>query len=321
MNEHRLPSLDVVVPTHNTRAATLRCVESIVSQSGVDLRCLVVDNASVDGTAAAIAARWPDVTVIDNEANVGYGRACNRGAAASSGDLLLFLNSDIVVHDGSLERLVAFLAQHPQHVAATGRLVDLGSDRVQYGFAIRAYPRLSAQLALLFGLERAWPTNRVSRRQLMADFDWESTQDLTGQPAGACILCRREAFEAVGGFDERFAFWFDDVDFLRRLSRVGPIAYVHDAVFDHAGSLSFSAWDRADVIRARYAGLLRYFRKHHSRGENAALRGVIAALAAVRSLALVPFDRDSSIAYLEVARLALASDRDRSTARPKAARR
>ena len=175
------------------------------------------------------------MTVVRNETNVGYARACNEGAAAGQGELILFLNSDAVARAGAVDRLADALVALPLHSAATGRLVHLGTDTPQVGFALRRFPTVSAQVALLVGLERYWPSNPISRKQLMLDFDYDRTQDVEAQPAGACLLVRRSVFDALDGFDEEFFYWFEDIDLVRRLRERGPIRYVHDATFEHAG--------------------------------------------------------------------------------------
>jgi N-acetylglucosaminyl-diphospho-decaprenol L-rhamnosyltransferase len=300
-------AVDVVVPTRDTRALVLACLDSLLdaTASGVRLRCVVVDNGSRDATAEAVAERHPGVRVLRNERDPGYGAACNAGARLGEAPYVLFLNSDVTARPGAVERLAGFLDGSPQHVAAGGRLLDAGTDRTQVGFTVRALPTLAAQLALLCGLERLWPRNPISRRQLMLDFDHDRTQDAE-QPAGACLLCRREAFERIGGFDEGFHYWFEDVDLVRRLWRLGRVAYVHDAPFEHVGGASFARWPRPRAIVTRHRSLLRYFAKHHPRRERLVLRAVVAALALVRAACWLPLDRARSRAYRAVVRTAFA---------------
>jgi N-acetylglucosaminyl-diphospho-decaprenol L-rhamnosyltransferase len=267
-------------------------------------RLIVVDNASHDGTEEAVHRAYPDVDLVRCDSNVGFGRACNVGAARGKGTYVLFLNSDIVARGGAVERLVDALRADACRVAAGAHLVNLGTDETQVGFMLRAFPTLPAQVALLAGLERYWPTNPISRRQLMLDFDYGRTQDVNAQPAGACLLCRREDFEAVGGFDESFYFWFEDVDLVRRLQERGRIVYVHDAIFEHVGSGTFSQWARPEIIVTRHRSLLRYFAKHHSRVAHRSLAAVVAALAAVRAAALWLIDRERARAYAAVVWLA-----------------
>ena len=303
----RARALDVVVVTRDTLDLTLRCAAAVLGQrlGGLDVRLIVVDNGSRDGTADAIATRWPDVTVLRNKADRGYARACNQGIRAGQSEFVLILNSDAFPRRGALGRLVAFLAAHSDHSVAAGLLVDAGTDRPQVGFAVRGYPTLLAQLALLAGLERLWPHNPLSRHQALPNFDYSRTQDVEAQPAGACLACRRSDFEAVGGFDEEFHYWFEDVDLVLRLRARGRVVYIHDAVFDHVGGATFSQWTRPQVVRARYGSLLRFFQKHHSPAEVLGLRAAIGMLAAARALALAFVAPERARAYLDVLRLAV----------------
>jgi GT2 family glycosyltransferase len=300
------PSLDIVVVTRNTRDLTLRCAAAVLaSGSAPHLHLIVVDNGSSDGTAESILERWPGATVLRNATNIGFASACNQGAQAGDGDYILFLNSDAFPRRGALERVVSFLEAHPRHSAAAGLLVDVGTERPQVGFAIRGFPTLATQVALLLGLERVWPANPVSRRQTVPDFDYGRTQDVSAQPAGACLACRRASFEAVGGFDEAFYYWFEDVDLVIRLKELGPIGFVHDAVFDHVGGGTFSGWRRPQVVRARYSSLLYFFAKHHSLRDQIRLRIVVGALATARILPLAITAPARSGAYRDVLRMAV----------------
>ena len=300
------PSLDVVVVTRDTRGLTLRCAAAVLAPGPRPLpHLIVVDNGSSDGTAEAIRERWPETTVLRNDADVGFASACNQGARAGDGDYILFLNSDAFPRPGAVERLVSFLEAHPGHSAAAGLLVDVGTERPQVGFAVRGFPTLATQVALLVGVERAWPGNPVSRRQTMPDFDYRATQDVAAQPAGACLACRRGSFEAVGGFDEAFYYWFEDVDLVIRLQERGPVAFVHDAVFDHVGGGTFGAWHRPQVVRARYGSLLYFFAKHHSPGAQLGLRLVVGTLAAARLVPLAVVTPERAGAYRDVLRMAV----------------
>ncbi len=300
-----MPAVDVVIVTRDTREMTLRCVRSALAEAGdaLDVRCIVVDNASSDGTAAAIEAEPGPVELIANDDNAAYGRACNQGADAGTGEYVLILNSDITVRPGAIGALIGFLEASPRHVACGGRVVDPGTDLVQVGHAVRAFPRLPSQVAQMLGLERHWPSNPLSRRALGLDLDYERTQDVD-QPPGSCIAIRRPDFEAVGGFDEGFFYWYEDVDLCRRLVGRGRIAYVHDAPFEHVGSATFAGWGSPQRVRSWYGGVFRYFAKHRPRHEQLAIRGVAGLLATARALVWLPRDRDQARALLDVARLA-----------------
>lgn len=316
----RRPSLDVVVVTRDTRELTLRCARSILAAGRAgeaQISCTVVDNASRDATAEALAVELPAVRILRNARNVGYGAACNQGLRDGKGELVLILNSDVFARRGAIGRLAGYLAASPAHVAAGGRLVDPGSERVQVGHNVRMFPRLAPQAAQMLGLERHWPSNPVSRRYLGYDLDYAVTQDIE-QPAGSCLACRRSAFEAVGGFDEGFYYWYEDVDLARRLRELGRIAYVHDATFEHVGGATFAQWDKPEAMLSWYPGLFRYFERHRPRREQLALRALATGLALVRAALNLPRQRARARACLQVARLAA---RPRSAAGQGALRR
>lgn len=277
-------SVDVVVVSHNTRGATVRCVESVLRAATL-AAVVVVDNGSTDGTPEAVAAAAPSAIVLCQSEPIGFAAAANRGAAAGSADLVLFLNSDAAAHFGAVDRLAEAMADHPTVAASTGRLVTPRNNKPQVGFAVRGFPTLASQAALLCGLERLWPTNPVSRRQLALDFDYESTHTTDAQPSGACLACQRGVFEAIGGFDEQFPFWFEDVDLVRRLASYGSVLYVHDAVFEHEGGLSVGRRPREELIASRYLGLVRYFDKHCGAGARLGIRLSVAASGTARSAA------------------------------------
>ena len=301
-----MASADVVVVTRNTRELTLGCVRSAVADAASDLALavVVVDNDSGDGTVEALAGESGPITVIANDHNAAYSRACNQGAAGGSSEYVLILNSDIVVRPGAIARLIAFLEGSPEHVAAGGRVVDPGTDDVQVGHAVRAFPRFASQAAQMFGLERTWPGNPVSRRALGLDLDYEHTQDVD-QPPGSCLAIRRVDFEAVGGFDEGFFYWYEDVDLCHRLRHRGRIAYVHDATFEHVGGATFASWGHAARARSWYPGIFRYFDKHRPRAERIGIRALAAAISAIRAGMWLLRDRERAAAYWAVVRAAV----------------
>lgn len=299
--------IDAVVVTRDTREITLRCVRTLfesISGSGVELALTVVDNASSDGTSEALGDQWPEVRILVNEGNVGYGAACNQGLRGGSGELVLILNSDVFARPGAVRELVDFMRGHPGHVGAGARLVDAGTDSVQVGHAARALPHLLPQLAQMAGFEKHWPQNPVSRRYLGLDLDYDRTQDIE-QPPGSCLICRRVDFDALGGFDERFFYWYEDVDLARRLRDRGRLAYVSDATFEHMGSATFAGWARPESILSWYTGLQRYFAKHRPRREQLALRGFTVLASLVREAIVVFRDREQARAWRRVRALAL----------------
>ena len=242
----------MVVVTADTREMTLRCLERLTDTAIA--RLIVVDNGSDDGTSDAVAAAHPHATVIRLAHPLGFAAASNRGARKGNGSMVLFLNSDVLARPGAVDRLAAALLGAPDAVAAGGRLVDPGTERTQARYAARPFPRLSDFARMLAALPPRRPSPPPEDRVSSVE-----------QPAGACLLVRRSDLEAVGGFDEEFWFWYEDVDLCRRLLARGKLLNVPGAVFEHLGGGTFRRWNRAMTVASLLHGMLHYTQKHFSR--------------------------------------------------------
>ena len=290
-----MSALDVVVVTFDTREVTLECLARL--DRG---RAIVVDNGSTDGTAEAVAQRFPQAIVVRLEEGVGFAEACNRGAAAGDAPLVLFLNSDVLARPGAIDALVAALETRPDAVAAGGRLVDPGTDDTQPAYAPQRYPGLGTLVARVTGLEAlraAGPDPALLAERGTVECE---------QPAGACILVRRDVFESIGGFDERYWFWYEDVDLARRLHRRGPLLHVGGAVFEHLGGGTFASWGRERGLRSRLHGIVRYASVHLSRRDRVLLGLALAASGALRFVVFRLLGRRAlADAWLEGARAGL----------------
>jgi GT2 family glycosyltransferase len=112
------------------------------------------------------------------------------------------------------------------------------------------------------------------------------------QPAGACLLVRRDVFDDLGGFDEFFWFWYEDVDLARRLHDRGALLYVPAAVFEHVGGASFASWGRAESVRSLAHGIVHYADVHFDRRRRLGLAALLACLSAPRALIFRARDPD-----------------------------
>jgi len=270
MPARAMPVGSLIIVTFNSAEHIASCLASV---SDPAWERIVVDNASRDATldrARAVAG----VRVVANSENRGFAAAANQGARAARGEFLLFLNPDVVAEPGALAALRAAVA--PESVAAAaGRLLNPDGS-TQVGFAVRRLPTLATMLAEILLLNRLLPSNPWNRRYRCLDFDYERAAEVE-QPAGACLLVKRSAWEAAGGFDEGFfPLWFEDVDLCRRLrGGGGEIVYEPRARFRHAGAHSLASVGPGERQLFWYRNLLRYFRKHHGALAVAALRAAI----------------------------------------------
>ena len=261
--------IDAVVATRDSRELVLDCVATL--RSPLLDRVIVVDNGSKDGTAAALREARPNLQVARLEEPEGLSFAYNRGADAGSAELILFLNDDVFATDEAIAALHRAITARPEAVAAAGRLVDVADGRTQDAYLPQGFPGPVALAAALFGRPR-------KRLELTGE-----ETIVVDQPPGACLLVRRDAFEAVGRWDEDFEFWFEDVDLARRLQEAGEILYVPRAVFPHVGGASAARLAHAEIVSRNYRGALLYARKHLGAGGRA-LTAPVYGLASIARL-------------------------------------
>jgi GT2 family glycosyltransferase len=259
------PDLDIVIVNHNTKDDLAACLASLDANRPARLRhIVVVDNASSDGSADAIRARWPQVRVIVLDRNVGFGAANNVALRASDAALVLLLNSDTLVPAGAVDALAGRLAETGA-VAAGPRLMD-GQGRPEISFG----PMLSpvAELRQRWWMSLAASDLGVARGAVSRHIGHERTVDWV---TGACLLLKREAAEAAGFFDERFFMYEEDVDLCAALrARGGRVLFTPRAEIVHrrgrsvtrAGASASTHYDRSHLLfyekhRPGWAPLLR----------------------------------------------------------------
>ena len=273
--------VSVVIVAYNSRAHISACLDSVQDRAG---EIIVVDNASSDGTADLVRRRHPGVRLICPNSNLGFAAAANLGARQSNGSAILFLNPDTVCLD-PLGPLEDALNENQSLAAAAPRLV--GPDgRTRIGFTVRRLPQAASLLFEVLLVNRLFPGNPVNRRYRCLDLDLECPQKVE-QPAGACLLVRRDRFEACGGFDESFyPLWFEDVDLCKRLrDRDGLIQYLPQVRVEHYGGHSLESITFCEKQIYWYCNMLYYVQKHFPRRIGGVIRGALLAGMGLRALA------------------------------------
>lgn len=250
--------VDVVVLTSNARTVVLRCLEHLADARIASIT--VVDNASRDGTAEAVREGRPEVSVVRLDEHRGLAYAFNRGAEQGTAALILFLNDDVFPRPGAISVLARALEERSDAVFAGGRLTD-EDGTTQDRYRPHPFPTPGALALRLSALDLLWPENPWTGSHLRHRLDDEKTVEVD-QPAGACLLTRRSAFEAVRGWDERYWFWYEDVDISYRLARLGAGLYVPSAAAHHLGGATTLLWDRPEMHRRTYYGVAHYAETH-----------------------------------------------------------
>ncbi|MEX2146954.1 MAG: glycosyltransferase 87 family protein [Candidatus Rokuibacteriota bacterium] len=258
--------IDVVIVSWNTREHLARCLTALTAagDDGVGLNVIVADNGSTDGSAAMVAGKFPHVRLLAGADNVGFGRACNAGARAGCARAILLLNSDCEPAPGALAAMLAALDAGPDVGGVFCRLVN--ADGTLQPSVHRSLPTPWSHLgdvvfrgSLRHALYRTvalkrWLLAPTQRRHAVAhDVAWGGA---------ACLLVRRAAFEGVGGFDERFFMYSEDLDLCARLGAAGHrLRYLPEAAAMHAWGAS-TAQRPAAMVREAYVSRVRYFDKH-----------------------------------------------------------
>ena len=293
--------ISIILVTYNSAGVLAACLHSL-AECGAEI--VVVDNASSDDSvrvAAACGAR-----VISNSRNRGFATAANQGVALTSGDAVLILNPDTVLLEG-LDTLAATLAGDPQAGAAAGVLVDPASSQPQQGFSVRRLPNFVTLGCEVLGLNRLWPGNPVNRKYRCLDLDLNQRQQIA-QPAGACLMVKREVWNQLGGFDEQFhPLWFEDVDFCLRLHQAGWRLWLEPRCrLLHSGGHSLEKISLKERQLYWYRNLFYYVEKHMGSAAAPGMRVLVCMGACARIAAALLLGRIGQTgAFRAVIRLAL----------------
>jgi N-acetylglucosaminyl-diphospho-decaprenol L-rhamnosyltransferase len=256
------PRLSVVIVNFNSGNETRECLRAVAADlASVEWQAIVIDNASTDGSAARIEQR-PNVNVIVNAENRGFGAAINQAAHTTAAPLLWLLNPDCRVEPGAFVALLETLDRHPGCAIAAPQLLNAdGSVQASARGEPTAWTGLFGRHGLL---AKMFPRSSMTRRNLQS-------RDLVASGAesmpvdwvmGASMLIRREMFDAVGGFDERYFLYWEDADLCHRLRERGwSTRFVPRARVVHSGGASARTRSRL-AIRAFHESAYRYYATH-----------------------------------------------------------
>ncbi len=259
---HCAPVLSIIIVTWNGRRYTLKCLESLHANAGaIPTEIVLVDNASTDGTAEAIRTRFPGVQLIENQANLGFAKANNIGIAVSRGKYVCLINSDVVVPAGCLERMVEFMEAHP-NVGLLGPKM-LGPDG-SVGYSVMRLPTVWNTLCCALGLHSLLPHSRLFGGFMMNGYPYDHIDDVEVL-TGWFWMLPRSALLQVGGLDERFFMYGEDIDWCHRFLEGGwRVVFYPGAAALHYGAASSGEAPTRFYIEMRRANL-QYFQKHAGR--------------------------------------------------------
>jgi GT2 family glycosyltransferase len=224
------PELSILIVAHNSSAVLPACLASVAAETTLAHEIIIVDNASVDGTASLVRTCFPQVTLIENRVNAGFAAATNAASRLAQGRYLLLLNPDTVMHREALDRLVHFMDAQPEIGIVAPRVVD------EAGKMAANTQRFHTPGTLFWRTLCSGPLAALARRK-WAQLD---AQDQRGYAVFGCaLLIRSDLYRALGGLDERFFLYEEDIDLCYRATQAGwGVTQVAEVFVTHYGGKS-----------------------------------------------------------------------------------
>lgn len=274
-----MTNISVIIVNWNTRQLLADCLDSLIKTAeGLNLEYIVVDNGSSDGSQAMLQEQYPQVRLLANQQNVGFGRANNQGIDVARGRYALLFNSDALATPGFLQRMVALADANPKVGMVGAQLLNQDGS---FQASFTRFPTLWREFLILSGL---------GRRLYGYYFPSYGPEEAKGaQPVdyveGACMLVRMDAYRQAGGFDPAFFMYAEEVDWCYRFQKAGwDIWYDPGAKVIHLGGGS-SGSRRASREADLYQGRVRFFRKHYGNAAANLLKLQIYAFTLVKLVA------------------------------------
>ena len=213
------PELTVIVVSYNTRALTLACLDTLFANTHrTQMRVVVLDNASADGSAQAVRARFPQVECIASAENLGFARANNQVAAAADTPWLLLLNPDTETHPDAIDNILAFAKAHPRAGIVGGRTVfpDGSLNPASCWRRIGVWSLLTQ----ITGLSRRFPNSGLFNYEGIGGWRRDSVREVD-IVVGCFLMISTELWRRLGGFDLRYFMYGEDADLCLRARALG----------------------------------------------------------------------------------------------------
>jgi GT2 family glycosyltransferase len=252
------PFVSIVIVSFNTLKLLQPCLQACLDNlRGISAEIIVVDNGSSDGSVEYIRSTYPQVIVVANPKNLGFAAANNIGFKMAKGKYIVILNTDAFLHAGVIPSAIQKMEENDRLGLCGVKLVGRNGE---WQPSARLFPSLLNHFLQLTGLASTFPRSRFFGR---GDRTWSSAYESTETDwvPGAFAIIRRSVLEEIGFFDERFFFYYEEVDLCRRVKKAGyAVWYFSGATVTHLGGASspsqkLKLWE----LRSRFL----YFRKHH----------------------------------------------------------
>ncbi len=248
-------TLSIVIANWNTRRLIEECLSSIFDttpRGKPEYEIIVIDNASTDGSREFLRALNDKITLIENDTNAGYAKACNQGMKAARGKYVLLLGSDTLMQPDTLNECVNFLENTSDAGAVACRLINPDGSLQS---SLKKFPRLKNAFYTYLSFDK------LNRDYDMTDFSYSRTCTVD-QAAATFLMIRKDLIESIGWFDESYRILYNDVDLCSRIWQAGKkIYFLHTVSIIHYGSHSTKNADYP-LRKIMYSDIYRYYSRH-----------------------------------------------------------
>ncbi|GAB4337641.1 MAG: glycosyltransferase [Calditrichia bacterium] len=258
----RNPLISIVIVSYNVKEYVFQALLSIKrAVAKIPHEIYVVDNASVDGTPHYLKKHFPDVHLIENKQNLGFGKANNLALEKVSGEYVVLINPDTVVQEDTFQKLLDFFDKTPDADAATSKILNPdGSFSIDCRHAI---PTPSIAFWKVTGLSRLFPKSKLFGQYNLTYMDENSSYPVPAI-SGSFMMIKKSVLDQIGYFDEQFFMYCEDIDLCKRINDAGfKIYYMPDTQIIHYKGES-SKYDQMGYIRNFNKSLHIFFQKHYA---------------------------------------------------------
>ncbi len=214
-----MKQLSIIIVNYNVKHFLEHCLLSVLrAAKGIDIEIFVVDNQSTDGSVEMVAAKFPEVQLIQNKENVGFARANNQAVAQSSGKYILYLNPDTIVAEDCFSSCLAYLDRHPDVGALGPRLID--GKGLFLPESKRGFPSAWVAFCKIIGLSSLFPKSNLFNNYHLGFLPEHETNEVDVL-VGCFMLCRKAVIDEVGSFDETYFMYGEDIDLSYQIHEAG----------------------------------------------------------------------------------------------------
>ncbi|MBU0597656.1 glycosyltransferase family 2 protein [Patescibacteria group bacterium] len=254
--------VSIIIVSWNVKDHLTRCLRSIFKHTdNLNYEVFVVDNNSIDGSAAMVKSLFPAINLIINKKNIGFAAACNQAIKESKGNNILLLNPDTEITDNAIYKTSLYLRKNIK-IGIVGCRILNEDGTIQP--SVRRFPDLISHICILLKLHNFFPEIKSVKKYYMTDFKYNSNTRVE-QVMGAFFMIKRELLKSIGLLDKHFYIWYEEVDFCKRAVNKGwQVYYYQDANVIHHKGKSFEQVKPVLKQSIFNRSMLYYFFKHHS---------------------------------------------------------